>query len=169
MGCRCTYNQDNDKEEEDVGDIVELEPNILGYKRQWRVFGGSNLVSGVAAGRMPLVIEHAGGQGQVKEDGTVVGVFFSVVFGGFGIVVVVVFAANGEGAVAIVAARGADALFAGRRLFAVVSIEQGAALGATALDCHSARGPSSSLGLDLVEVGAVGGGGLGGQGIGHGA
>ena len=38
-----THAQDNNEQEVDVGDVVELEPQVLGYEAERRVFGGSYL------------------------------------------------------------------------------------------------------------------------------
>jgi len=50
-----TYTKDDDEQEVDIGNVVELEPQILGHKAEGRVFGGSYLVAcvlcrGVAVG-----------------------------------------------------------------------------------------------------------------------
>ena len=42
-----THPKNNDKEEIDIGNIVELEPQVLGHETEGRVFGRSYLVAGV--------------------------------------------------------------------------------------------------------------------------
>lgn len=53
MCSRKTYSENDDDEEEDVGDVVELEIQVLGDEGERRVFGGADfiackLVDGVA-------------------------------------------------------------------------------------------------------------------------
>lgn len=51
-----TYAQNNDEQKVDIRNVVELEPKILWYETQRRVFGGSYLVSRVVCSRMALLV-----------------------------------------------------------------------------------------------------------------
>lgn len=42
---KVTYREDNDEQEIDIGDVVKLEPQILGYETDGGVLCGANLVS----------------------------------------------------------------------------------------------------------------------------
>lgn len=69
-----THAQDNDKQEVDIGDVVELEPQVLGYEAEGRVFGGSYLVAGVVCEGLAFFVALCLGQGHVEVD-SAAGVF----------------------------------------------------------------------------------------------
>lgn len=66
-----TYAQDDQKQEEDVGNIVELKPNVLWNKRQRGVLGGSDLVSRILGDGMAF-FQKLIGERQVEKQITVV-------------------------------------------------------------------------------------------------
>lgn len=63
-----TYTQDDDEQEVDVSDVVELEPQILGYETERRVFGCSYLVARVVGDGVSVVVAFRLGQGHVEVD-----------------------------------------------------------------------------------------------------
>jgi len=72
-----TYAEDDDEQEVDVGDVVELEPQILGYEAEGRVFCRSYLVAGVVCERVAFWIALFLGQGQVEVDSPATVLLFS--------------------------------------------------------------------------------------------
>lgn len=56
IGYLLTYHQDNIEKEKDIGNIMELEPYVLRNERQGRVLGGSDFVSRVRLGGIPLLV-----------------------------------------------------------------------------------------------------------------
>ena len=53
-----TYHQDHEEEEKDIGDVMELEPEVLRNERQGGILGCSNLVPGIASEGIPFVVFH---------------------------------------------------------------------------------------------------------------
>ena len=140
---------------------MELEPQVLGYKGEWCVFGGSDLVARKRVQRVTVFVKEICGKRLIEKQcstclvvvRTGVGTMLAVL--GVAILVVVV-------VVGLMIPRDRE-LF---RRNPFVPIKQRQPLSLTALDSHLARGPSSSLCLDLVEVLAVARV-LGGIGGGH--
>lgn len=63
-----TYAEDNDEKEVDVGNVVELKPQVLWYETQGRVFRGPYLVPRVTLLDMSLFIFCFVGKGDVHVD-----------------------------------------------------------------------------------------------------
>jgi hypothetical protein len=53
---RGTYTEDDDEQKVDVGDVVELEPQVLGHEAERCVFGGSYLVARVVCNGVTVVV-----------------------------------------------------------------------------------------------------------------
>lgn len=62
------YRKNDDEQEVDVGNVVELEPDVLGHETQRRVFGGSDLVSDELRKGIALFVAGVIGQRLVEED-----------------------------------------------------------------------------------------------------
>ena len=55
---RCiTYREDDEKKEVHVRDVVELKPQILGYKTERGIFCGPDLVALVVSVRAAILVE----------------------------------------------------------------------------------------------------------------
>jgi hypothetical protein len=65
---RGTYTQDDDEQKVDVGDIVELEPQILGNEAERRVLGGSYLVARVVCNGVAVFVALSLRQRRVEVD-----------------------------------------------------------------------------------------------------
>lgn len=76
-----TYVENNDKQEIDVGDVVELKPDIIGNKSQRRILGRPDLVSRVAIIKETLFISFGFGNRDIEVNSTI-GARFIVVLGG---------------------------------------------------------------------------------------
>jgi hypothetical protein len=63
-----TYAENDDEQEVDVGDVVELEPQVLGYEAEGRVLGGSYLVAGVLCEGVAFFVALRLGKGYVEVD-----------------------------------------------------------------------------------------------------
>jgi hypothetical protein len=63
-----TYTEDNNEQKVHVGDIVELEPQILWHETERRVLCGSYLVARVVCDRVAVFVTLGLGQGHVEVD-----------------------------------------------------------------------------------------------------
>ena len=63
-----THAQYNNEQEVDIGDVVELEPQVLRYEAERRVFGGSYLVAGVLCERVAFFVAFCLRQGDIEVD-----------------------------------------------------------------------------------------------------
>lgn len=63
-----TYRKNDNEKEIDVGDIMELEVQVLGYKTDGRIFGGSDLVADELLFSVPLFVLLFRRQGNVHID-----------------------------------------------------------------------------------------------------
>lgn len=63
-----TYTKNNDEQEIDVGDVVELKPQVFRYESQCGVFGGSYLVARIVDFWFALLVSCALGKGPVEVD-----------------------------------------------------------------------------------------------------
>ena len=62
------YLENDDEKKVYVGDIVELQPEVLRNKAQWSVLSSPDLVPGELYFVVPLLILSVVGQGNVEED-----------------------------------------------------------------------------------------------------
>ena len=62
------YRENDDEQKVDIGDVVELEPQVLGDETDGCVFGGSNLVSHELRSGMTFFVARILGQWHVEED-----------------------------------------------------------------------------------------------------
>lgn len=63
-----TYHKDNNEQEEDVGNVLELEPEVLRDEGQGRVLGRPDLVSRVRLRWVAVLVEHFFWQREVEEQ-----------------------------------------------------------------------------------------------------
>lgn len=61
-----THDEDNEEQEEYVGDVLKLEPQVLGYEGQRGVLGGPDLVARELLYGTAVLINEVLGQGQVE-------------------------------------------------------------------------------------------------------
>lgn len=61
-----TYNKDNEEKEEDVGNVLELKPQVLWDEGQWGVFGCPDLVTRKLVKRIAILVEEVRWQRQIE-------------------------------------------------------------------------------------------------------
>jgi len=62
-----TYGENNDEKEVHVGDIMKLEPQVLGNETEGGVFGGTNLVAGKVDDGVAILVFGVRRQRKVEE------------------------------------------------------------------------------------------------------
>jgi hypothetical protein len=72
-----SYTEDDDEKEVNVGDVMELKVQILGYEAEWGVFGSPDLVPCVLLLNMALLVYCICRQGNVHVDCSSVRLGFS--------------------------------------------------------------------------------------------
>lgn len=65
---RKTYHKNDQKQEENIGDVVELKPQVLRDERQRCIFGRPDFVSRKLLKRMALLVPELRGQRNVEEQ-----------------------------------------------------------------------------------------------------
>lgn len=145
-----TYAQDDQKQEEDVGNVVELKPNVLWNKRQRGVLGGSDLVSRILGDGMALFQELVG-ERQVEIQITVILILLRAVIGASSVTILLRVLIILAIITIWVLARwrsAAAALLTGTGLGPIMhAVEQRRAFVRAALDRHLTSGPSRPLRL----------------------
>ena len=63
-----SYTEDDDEKEVDVGDVMKLKKQILGYEAEWSVFGCPDLVPCVLLLQMTLLVFGLCRRGNVHVD-----------------------------------------------------------------------------------------------------
>ena len=72
------YVENNNKQEIDVGNVVELKPEVLGNERQWGIFRGSNLVSWIVVVGKTILVSFSFGNGDIEVDSSTRTLFFAL-------------------------------------------------------------------------------------------
>ena len=66
-----TYDQDNQEQEENVGDIVELEPQVLGHEGYGCILGRSNLVTREGLDGVTILVDKLFRQRLIEKERSV--------------------------------------------------------------------------------------------------
>lgn len=152
-----THDKDDEEQKENIGDVLKLEPQVLGYEGQRGVLGSPDLVARELLYGTSVLVDESLGQGQVEVQlagsGAIMFLFVVlVVVVDIRLVVLVVWVRRLQG----LGASGLP-LFLGSDGFSVVPPDQGQTLQTAALDGQPPGCPSCALCLVYpLLVGTVG-------------